>query len=180
MRLLPTLVLGTLSACAEPIDHNTQPDWAEDTAITGAPEANTRLYELEGSETAFADTEDQSMGCIGLETDNITSQLSLVVPTLVSSPAEYLFDREASLTSNGESIAGPVEASMEGELRFDMTATPASFEANSDNELCLVGNPGASTGTFQYQILTPDHFNTTADLGSDQTFPVKFTPFTVN
>jgi hypothetical protein len=175
MRNLALAALAFSVACKDGKDSNTG-GWVDE--LAAPEEATDSLYELEGSSTAQVGAENQEMGCIGFTTE-VTAKLYAALPTLTEGTAEPLWDRSAALYADREEVMPEMPADSDGALRLFTESEEGVSLAPGDYRMCLVGTPGSLTGTFQYQIASPDQFATDGYLGADQDFPVAFTPFTV-
>lgn len=146
-----------------------------------------------GSDTAAeanvvsANQDGQDLGCLSLATD-VNAQLQIVVAMNygyteeegwtdnIAAVGEAGFtDRSGTLSVDGEEVDTAEQPDTAGTLRFlEMTA---DLETGT-HDLCIVGNPGETTGEFKYMVLQ-DGIVADTDVGSSQTFPLAFTPFTV-
>ena len=138
--------------------------------------------------TVNAGEDGQDLGCLSLTTA-VSTQLQTVLAMnqgyseedggWIDNPSAGgeggFVDRSGALTADDEEIASSVPAGTDGTLRFlEMTA---DLDTGA-HDLCIEGNPGESTGTFRY-IVNQDGIVADTDVGSSQTFPLAFTPFTV-
>lgn len=132
-----------------------------------------------------AGEDEQNMGCISLTTA-VNAQIESVFVKnqgyseedggWIDNPAGFFGDRSASLKVNDEEVATVDPAGSDGALRFDMTAAPAELEAGTNYDICIEGNPGATTGEFAY-IAYQDDVVATTNVGSEEDpFPLEFTP----
>ncbi len=132
-----------------------------------------------------ASEDGQDMGCISLTTA-VNAQIESVFVMnqgyseedggWIDNPAGFFGDRSASLNVNDEEVATVDPAGSDGALRFDMTAAPAELEAGTDYDICIVGNPGATTGEFAY-IAYQDGVVASTNVGSEaDPFPLQFGP----
>lgn len=139
--------------------------------------------------TVNANEDGQRLGCLSLTSDTETQIQTVVAMNQgyseedggwIDNPAAAgeggFVDRTGALTADGEEIAPAIPAGSDGTFRFlDMTA---ELEVNRAYELCITGNPGATTGEFRH-VIWQDGLIADTDVGSSQTFPLAFTPFTV-
>lgn len=127
----------------------------------------------------------QDMGCVSLTTA-VSAQIGSVFVMnqgyseedggWTDNPAGFFGDRSASLNVNDQEVATVNPAGSDGALRFDMTSAPAELEAGTDYDICIVGNPGATTGEFAY-IAYQDGVVASTNVGSEtDPFPLQFAP----
>lgn len=121
----------------------------------------------------------QELGCVAI-TNDVSTEISYILAMQEGAPEGDFSDRRIGLYaddgSDAQEISPEVDAGPNGDLRFDLTAAPFTLVAGN-YDLCLNGNPGATPGTYNYMIESPDSVVASEGLGG--AYPVRFSPFTV-